>query len=84
MIDEIQDLNSMIECRARMERSELSMWMQRCRSSVGDLHFDGFYGGYYVMYKGTWGNYRYRVDQLQIRGFWMFIGVGRYHPRAAL
>ena len=37
-IDEFLDLNSMVECRARMGRSALSMWIQRCRSCVGDLH----------------------------------------------
>ena len=29
---------SMVQCRARIGRNVLSMWMQRCRSSVGDLH----------------------------------------------
>ena len=38
MIDEFLDLSSMVECRARMGRNALSMWMQRCRPSVGDLH----------------------------------------------
>ena len=30
MIDEFLDLNSMVECRARMGRNALSMWLQRC------------------------------------------------------
>ena len=39
MNDEILDLNSMVESRVRMERNAFSVWLHRCRSSVGDLKF---------------------------------------------
>ena len=93
MIDEFLDLKSMVECRARMGRSALSMWMQRCRSSVGDLHIRTYRKlmaamvDTVVMYGAeVWGclGKLQIIEQLQMRGFRMFLGVSRYHPRTAL
>ena len=69
------------------------MWMQRCRFSVGDLHI-GTYRELMaamvdtvVMYGAeVWGclGKLKIIEQLQMRGFRMFLGVSRYHPRTAL
>ena len=76
-----------------MGRNALSMWMQKCRSSVGDLHI-GMYRklmaamvDIVVMYGAeVWeclGKLQI-VEHLQMRGFRMFLGVSRYHPRTVL
>ena len=55
IIDEFLDLNSMVEChsRATMRLNALSMWMQRCRSSVEDLHI-GTYRKLMAAMVDTW------------------------------
>ena len=67
--------------------------MQRCRSSVGDLHIGtcrklmAAMVDTVVMYGAeVWGclGKLQIVEQLQMRGFLVFLGVSRYHPRTAL
>ena len=83
----------MVEEKAAAGRRTLSAWLNRCKGEVGDVGIGVFKKLMSVLVDSTmlygveiWGCMRNleSIEQVQLRAFRMFFGVGTLHPKASL
>ena len=93
VVDEHLELKEMVEEKAAAGRRALGAWMNRCKAEVGDVGVGMFkklmsalvdsvmlYG--VEIWKCTRG--LEAIEQVQMRAFRMFFGVGTLHPKVSL
>ena len=93
VIDEHLELKEMVEEKAAAGRRTLSAWLNRCKGEVGDVGIGVFKKLMSALVDSTmlygveiWGCMRNleSIEQVQLRAFRMFFGVGTLHPKASL
>ena len=91
--DEHLELKEMVEKKAAAGRRALGAWMNRCKAEVGDVGVGMFKKLMTalvdsVMLYGVeiWGCTRglEAIEQVQMRAFRMFFGVGTLYPKVSL
>ena len=92
-VNEHLELKEMVEEKAAAGRRALGAWMHRCKTEVGDVGVSTFKKLMSalvdsVMLYGVeiWGCTRglEAIEQVQMRAFLMFFGVGILHPKVEL
>ena len=90
---EHMDLKGMVEEKAEAGRRALGVCLLRCRSEIGDVAIGIFRKLMESLVKSSmlygaeiWGCCRNleSIEQVQLRAFRMFFGVGILHPKASL
>ena len=93
VVDEHMDLKEMVEDKAEAGRRALGACLLRCRSEIGDVAIGIFRKLMESLVKSSmlygaeiWGCCRNleSIEQVQLRAFRMFFGVGILHPKASL
>ena len=93
VIDEHLQLKEMVEEKAAAGRRALGVWMNRCKTEVGDVGVGTFKKLMSalvdsVMLYGAeiWGCLRWleALERVQLHAFRMFFGVGTLHPKVSL
>ena len=93
VIDEHLELKEMVEEKAAAGRRALSVWLYRCKAEVGDVGVGIFKKVMSALVDLTmlygveiWGCMRNleSIEQVQLRAFRMFFGVGTLHPKASM
>ena len=93
VIDEHLELKEMVKEKAAAGRRALSAWLNRCKAEVGDVGVGIFKKLMSALVDSTmlygfeiWGCMRNleSIEQVQLRAFRMFFGVGTLHPKASL
>ena len=86
-------LKEMVKEKAAAGRRALSAWLNRCKAEVGDVGVGMFKKLMSALVDSTmlygvdiWGCMRNleSIEQVQLRTFRMFFGVGTLHPKATL
>ena len=93
VVDEHLELKEMVEEKAAAGRRALSAWLNRCKTEVGDVGVGIFKKLMSALVDLTmlygveiWGCMRRleAIEQVQLRAFRMFFGVGMLHPKGSL
>ena len=93
VIDEHLVLKETVEEKAAAGRRALSAWLNRCKAEVGDVGVGILKKLMSALVDSTmlygveiWGCMRNleSIEQVQLRAFRMFFGVGTLHPKASL
>ena len=87
------EVNQMLEKRVESGSVALNGLLQRCQSTVGEVHVGTFrklmesmVHSFLLYGAEAWGCIRRMdsLDQLQMRALRIFFGVNKYHPRVSL
>ena len=93
VVDEHLELKEMVEEKAGAGRRALGAWMHRCKTEVGDVGVGTFKKLMSALVDSVmlyeveiWGCTRglEAIEQVQMRAFRMFFGVGTLHPKVSL
>ena len=93
IVNEHMDCREMVRERATAGRGALSAWLWRCRMSVGEVRGKTFVKLMEALVESAsmygaevWGSCKWLdcIDQVQLRAYRIFLGVGRLHPKTSL
>ena len=93
IVNEHMDCREMVRERATAGRGALSAWLWRCRMSVGEVRGKTFVKLMEALVESAsmygaevWGSCKWLdcIDQVQLRAYRIFLGVGRLHPMTSL
>ena len=93
VVDEHLDLKEMVQDTVVAGKKALGAWFQRCRVEVGDVGIGTFKKLMSSLVESSmlygaeiWGCSRNlkALEQIQLRAFRMFFGIGTMHPRVSL
>ena len=93
IVNEHMDCREMVGERAKAGRGALSVWLWRCRVSVGEVKgrtfvklLEALVGSVLMYGVEVWGCRRQLdgIEQIQLRACRIFLGVGRLHPKTSL
>ena len=93
IVNEHMDCREIVRERATAGRGALSAWLWRCRMSVGEVRGKTFVKLMEALVESAsmygaevWGSCKWLdcIDQVQLRAYRIFLGVGRLHPKTSL
>ena len=93
IVNEHIDCREMVKEKAKVGRGALSAWLWRCRASMGEVGGKTFVKLMEALVESVlmygaevWGSCRQLecIEQVQLRGYRIFLGVGRLHPKTSL